>query len=176
LTKAQRKQTSTLQPPRKADFDAATATEAWLDALEGATDYESSLKTAVSRARRDGEVESRDIGRLASAVASWQREAEREQARAARASEGPAIFAGIEGARGRQDLGTVTIRETRYMQAYDNWLVKGELVAGPFEGARVAWFDRGSEPEKGRTAALKATVKKHNERFGETQISYVRLG
>jgi hypothetical protein len=158
-----------------ADREIATATETWLDALTGATDYEDSLIQAVKNSRRDGEVESRDIGRLASAVASAQRSAQREQDRAARATEGPAKFAGIEGARGRQDLGNVTIEETRYMQAYDNWLVKGRLVSGPFEGARVAWFDRGGEPEKGRTAALNAKVKKHNARFGETQISYVRL-
>jgi hypothetical protein len=158
-----------------ADRESATATAAWIDALEGATDYEDSLIQAVKRARRDGEVDERDLGRLASAVASAQRAAQREQDREKRATEGPAKFAGIEGARGRQDLGTVTIEETRYMQAYDNWLVKGRLVAGPFEGARVAWFDRGSEPEKGLTAALNAKVKKHNARFGETQISYVRL-
>lgn len=152
----------------------AKEAEAWIDGLSGSTDYEDSLKQAVRRARRDGEVVSRDIGRLASAVAGALRAEEQRQAAEQRASQ-PTVFAGVAGARGRQDLGTVTVRETRYMQAYDNWLVKGELVAGPFEGARVAWFERNGEPEKGLTAALRAKVKSHNERYGETQISLVRL-
>ena len=152
----------------------AKETEAWIDGLSGSTDYEDSLKQAVRRARRDGEVIARDVGRLASAVAGALRAEEQRQAAEQRASQ-PTVFAGVAGANGRQDLGTVTIDETRYMSAYDNWLVKGRLVAGPFEGARVAWFERNGEPEKGSTAQLRAKVKSHNERYGETQISLVRL-
>lgn len=149
------------------DRKVAIAAGAWINQLSGETDYESSLIAAARDAQRKGCVVDADVGRIASAVAAARREKQRARV-------GPVIFAGIAGQKGRQDLGQVEVREARHMPRYGTWLIKGELVSGPWQGARVSWFGR-SLVREGTRHRLRARVKQHSKQYGETQVSYVQL-
>ena len=151
---------------KRCDVDKGEAIIEWLREVEASNEYTEKLVDAAREAVRDGEVVSGNMGLLCSAPVAYdnaQRWAEQEP-----------IYAGNPGQNGRQALGRVRIERVRYMSRFDNWLVKGRLIAGPYEGARVSWFAKG-EPEVGDVADIRAKVKAHNEEYRETQVSYVQL-
>jgi len=141
------------------------------DILGSDSDYATKLRSACEKARGSGEVHERDMGFIVSMIPCalrWDARRQRQESRT------DPVFAGIAGARGRQDLGKVKVETVREFAQYDSWLVKATVVAGSALGARVSWFSK-DQLEVGFETDLRAKVKSHNEQYGETQVSHVQL-
>ena len=150
------------------DADKARAVQSWLSKIEPDNDYTRSLSQAYRTSIKAGSVADRDIGRLASAVSAAERDAARE---AEAQAEGAPVFIGTPGAKGMTEVGLVEIDRVNHFPDRGYSLVKGEALE---TGARVAWFARGDVPAVGAVVEVRAKIKAHSRRYGETTLNYVK--
>lgn len=159
-------------PDRKGNAEKATAILAWVESLPMEFGYISNLKVALSRSY----CESRDVGIICSAVASYDREVERQERKARELKQASkSQWVGNEG--DRLELHNLSVRlltswdtEFGYTYLYKFVDEKGNT----FTWKTGKWLsDTDIIPEDMRIS-LKGTVKKHTEFNKELQTELTR--
>lgn len=159
-------------PKHKGNEEKTKAIMAWVESLPMELGYISNLKVALSREC----CEKRDIGIICSAVASYNREVEK-QARKAREQKQAkkSQWVGNEG--DRIEVRNMTIRlltgwDTDYGYTYLYKFVDEQ--GNTYTWKTGKWLGEGDEIRDDQRISLKGTIKKHSEYNGELQTELTR--
>lgn len=159
-------------PDHKGNAEKAQAIAAWVESLPMELGYISNLKTTLARPY----CETRDVGIICSAVASYNREIERQERKAREQKQASkSQWVGNEG--DRIALHNLTIRlltgwETEYGYTYLYKFVDEQ--GNTYTWKTGKWLGEGDEVKDTQRINLKGTVKKHTEFNGELQTELTR--
>lgn len=159
-------------PDHRGNSDKVKAIMAWVASLPMELGYISNLKTTLAREY----CENRDVGIICSAVASYNREMERQERKAReRKQASKSQWVGNEG--DRIELHNMTIRlltgwETEFGYTYLYKFVDDQGNIYTWKTGK--WLGDGDEVKDTQRISLKGTVKKHSEFNGELQTELTR--
>ena len=159
-------------PDHRGNSDKVKAIMAWVASLPMELGYISNLKTTLAR----DYCENRDVGIICSAVASYNREMERQERKAReRKQASKSQWVGNEG--DRIELHNMTIRlltgwETEFGYTYLYKFVDEQGNIYTWKTGK--WLGDGDEVKDTQRISLKGTVKKHSEFNGELQTELTR--
>lgn len=159
-------------PDHKGNSDKVKAIMAWVASLPMELGYISNLKTTLAREY----CENRDVGIICSAVASYNREMERQERKARESKKASkSQWVGNEG--DRIELHNLTIRlltgwETEFGYTYLYKFVDEQGNIYTWKTGK--WLGDGDEVKDTQRISLKGTIKKHSEFNGELQTELTR--
>jgi len=159
-------------PDHRGNSDKVKAIMAWVASLPMELGYISNLKTTLAREY----CENRDVGIICSAVASYNREMERQERKAReRKQASKSQWVGNEG--DRIELHNLTVRlltgwETEFGYTYLYKFVDEQGNIYTWKTGK--WLGDGDEVKDTQRISLKGTVKKHSEFNGELQTELTR--
>lgn len=159
-------------PDHRGNSDKVKAIMSWVASLPMELGYISNLKTTLAREY----CENRDVGIICSAVASYNREMERQERKAReRKQASKSQWVGNEG--DRIELHNMTIRlltgwETEFGYTYLYKFVDEQGNIYTWKTGK--WLGDGDEVKDTQRINLKGTVKKHSEFNGELQTELTR--
>lgn len=159
-------------PDHRGNSDKVKAIMAWVASLPMELGYISNLKTTLAR----DYCENRDVGIICSAVASYNREMERQERKAReRKQASKSQWVGNEG--DRIELHNLTIRlltgwETEFGYTYLYKFIDEQ--GNTYTWKTGKWLGDGDEVKDTQRISLKGTIKKHSEFNGELQTELTR--